>query len=182
MLRAVDGRHRVYRRIGERYLDACVERRDAFGGGSVMIWAGITATHKTDLVVVDGRFTGARYRDEILNCHVVPFIQRHGGILQHDKARPHVARVCTDFLQTQNINVLPWPAVSADMSPIEHLWDMLDRQVRQRRQQPRTLNELHQALTFEWLRLPQRLVRQLVGSMCCRCQSLIELRGGYTRY
>ena len=127
MLRAVDGRRRVYRRTGERYFDACVERRDAFGGGSVTIWAGITATHKTDLVFVDGRFTGARYRDEILNRHVVPFIQRHGGILQHDNARPHVARMCTDFLQTQNINVLPWPALSADMSPVEHLWDMLGR-------------------------------------------------------
>ena len=86
MLRAVDGRRRVYRRTGERYLDACIERRDAFGGRSVMIWAGIIATHKTDLVFVDGRFTGARYRDEILNRYVVPFIQRHGGILQHDNA------------------------------------------------------------------------------------------------
>ena len=68
------------------------------------------------------------------------------------------------------------------MSPIEHLWDMLGRRVRQRRQQPRTLNELRQALAFEWQRLPQRLVRQLVGSMCRPCQSLIELRGGYIRY
>ena len=36
----------MYRRRGERYLDACVERRDTYGGGSIMIWAGITATHK----------------------------------------------------------------------------------------------------------------------------------------
>ena len=115
-----------------------------------MIWAGITATHKTDLVFVDGRFTGARCRDEILNRHVVPFIRRHGGILQHDDVRPHVARMCTDFLQTQNIKFLPWPALSADMSPIEQLRDMLGRRVRQRRQQPRTLNELRQALAFEW--------------------------------
>ena len=46
ILRAVDGRRRVYRRTGERYLCPCVERRDAFCGGSVMIWAGITTTHK----------------------------------------------------------------------------------------------------------------------------------------
>ena len=37
MLRKVDGRCCVYRRTGEHYLDACVERRDAYGGGSVMI-------------------------------------------------------------------------------------------------------------------------------------------------
>jgi hypothetical protein len=38
-----DGRSRVYRRIGERYADACVIQRQSFGGGSVMVWGGITA-------------------------------------------------------------------------------------------------------------------------------------------
>ena len=148
LLKEVDGRLRVYRRRGERYLD-CVERRDACGGGSIMIWAGINSRHKTDLVFINGRLTGVRYRDEILTRHVVPFIRRHGGVFQQDNARPHVARVCIDFLQRQNIDVLPWPALSADMSPIEHLWDMLGRRVRQRRQQPVTLNELRNALVFE---------------------------------
>ena len=141
----------------------CLERRDAYGGGSIMIWAGITATHKTDVVFVDGRLNGVRNRDEILNRYVAPFIQRHGGILQQD-------------------NVLPWPTLSADMSPIEHLWDVLGRQLRQRCQQPWTLNELRQALVLEWRRLPQRLLRRLVGSIRRRCESLFAARGGYTRY
>ena len=50
MLKEADQRLRVYSRRGERYLDDCVERRDAYGGGSVMIWAGINSRHKTDLV------------------------------------------------------------------------------------------------------------------------------------
>ena len=48
--------------MGERYLDACVERRDAYGGGSVMM-VGITARHKADVVFVDGRLTGVMYCD-----------------------------------------------------------------------------------------------------------------------
>ena len=44
-------------------------------------------------------------------------------------------------LTSYNIIVLPWPALSADMSPIEHLWDMSGRREHQRRQQPRTLND-----------------------------------------
>ena len=182
MLREVDGRRRVYRRTGERYLDACCERCEAYGGGSVMIWTGITARHKTNVVFVDGTLTGVRYRDEILNRHVIPFIQRHDGVFQQKNARTHVARVCKDVLQRQNIDFLPWPALSADMSPIEHLWDLLGRRVRQQRQQPRMLNELRQALAFEWQRLPQRLVRQLIGSMRRRCAALIAAHGGYTRY
>lgn len=182
MLRSVDGRRRVYRRKGERHIDACVQRRDAFGGGSVMVWAGITSTHKTDLVFINGGLTRVRYRDEILRRHVVPFIRTHGGILQHDNARPHVARVCTDFLQRRNVNVIPWPALSADMSPIEHLWDMLGRRLRQRRQQPQTLNELRQALNTEWRRIPQYSVRRLISSMRRRCETLVQANGGYTRY
>jgi transposase len=42
-----DGRSRVYRRVGERYTVACVIQRQSFGGGSVMVWGGITAHGRT---------------------------------------------------------------------------------------------------------------------------------------
>uniref|UniRef100_A0AAZ3NTM4 Tc1-like transposase DDE domain-containing protein n=1 Tax=Oncorhynchus tshawytscha TaxID=74940 RepID=A0AAZ3NTM4_ONCTS len=50
-------------------------------------------------------------------------------MFQHDNARPHVTRICTEFLEVENIPVLPWPAYSPDVSPIEHVWDALDRRV-----------------------------------------------------
>ena len=68
------------------------------------------------------------------------------------------------------------------MSPVEHLWDMLGRRVRQRRQQPQTLNDLRQGLAIELQRLPQHLVRQLVSSMRRRCVALTTAGGGYTPY
>ena len=37
LLRRLDGRRRVYRRRGERYLDECVARQDAFGVVSLMV-------------------------------------------------------------------------------------------------------------------------------------------------
>uniref|UniRef100_A0A8C9XX23 Tc1-like transposase DDE domain-containing protein n=1 Tax=Sander lucioperca TaxID=283035 RepID=A0A8C9XX23_SANLU len=52
-------------------------------------------------------------------------------MLQHDNAQPHVARICTQFLEAENIPVLAWPAYSPDRSPIEHVWDALDRRIRQ---------------------------------------------------
>ena len=36
-----------------------------------MIWAGINSRHKTDLVFINRRLTGVRYRDEILTRYVV---------------------------------------------------------------------------------------------------------------
>jgi len=55
-------------------------------------------------------------------------------MLQNDECKnawPHVARICTQFLEAENIPVLAWPAYSPDMSPIEHVWDVLDRRIKQ---------------------------------------------------
>ena len=60
-----------------------VERR-LFGGGSIMVWGGITGNARTPLVVINGNLTCARYRDEILQAHIVPFVRQHAVTLQHD--------------------------------------------------------------------------------------------------
>ena len=122
-----DGRRRVYRRRGERFADACVVERDRFGGGSVMVWGGIAHGIKSQLIIVAGNITAVRYRDEILRPVAVPLVQQRNLILQQDNARPHVARVCQDFLANNNIAPLAWLPYSPDLTPIEHMWDELDR-------------------------------------------------------
>ena len=51
-LRLSDGRYRMYRRRGERFTDQCVYESDRFGGGSVMVWAGICHDGRTQLKIV----------------------------------------------------------------------------------------------------------------------------------
>ena len=116
-----DGRRRVYRRRGERFSDACVVERDRFGGGSVMVWGGIAHGVKSQLIIVAGNMTAVRYMDEILRPVAVPLVQQRNLILQQDNARPHVARVCQDFLANNNIAPLAWPPYSPDLTPIEHV-------------------------------------------------------------
>jgi len=51
----------------------------------------------------------------------VPFIHNHHLMLQHDNARPHVARICTQFLEAENIPVIaPWTCHTLSMFGI--LW------------------------------------------------------------
>ena len=117
----------VYRCRVERFADACVPERDRFGGGSVMVWGGISHGLKSPLIVIAGNLTGVRYRDEILRTVAVPFVQQQHLIFQQDYARPHVARVCQDFPANHNIDPLDWPPYSSDLSPIEPLWDEMNR-------------------------------------------------------
>ena len=183
-LEKADGRVRVYRRVGERYSDACVTEVDRFRRGSVMVWGGINHQGKTDLVVIRGNLNAQGYINDVLRPVVVPFINTQNGpvIFQQDNARPHTARVTTQFLQGNNINVMQWPSMSPDLSPIEQVWDELDKRVRRRQIQPNTLAQLEQALIHEWNNLPQNVIRRYLRSMRRRCVAIINAAGGHTRY
>ena len=62
LLRLSDGRYRVYRRRGERFTDQCVYETDRFGGGKVMVWAGIYHDGSAQPKIVQGTFNAVNYR------------------------------------------------------------------------------------------------------------------------
>ena len=112
--------------MGERFADVNVVNRVPHGGGGVMIRSGISYRQQTQLHFIDGNLNAQRNRDEIQRPIVVSFIRHHHLMFQNDNAWPHVAKICTQFLEAVNVPVLPWPAYSPYMSPIEHVWDALD--------------------------------------------------------
>ena len=137
---------------------------------------------KTNLIVVQGNLNAQGYINQILQPEAVPFLQRHkSAILMHDNARPRVARICRQFLNRNNVNVLPWPAVSPDMNQIEHLWDYLGRKVRARGN-VHNLRDLETALIQEWNNIPNVVIRRYIRSMRGRLDACINSRGGNTRY
>ncbi len=102
-----DGRQRVWRCVSEQFADVNVVDRVAHGGGGVMVWAAICYGQRTQVHFIDVILNAQRYCDEILKPIVVPFIHDHLLMLQHDNARPHVARICTKFLEAENIRIGP---------------------------------------------------------------------------
>ena len=111
--------------------------------------------------------------EEVLWYHVV---------LQDDNARSHRARIVQQFLQQNNVDHFDWPALSPDLSPIEHVWYILGQHVRQRVPRPRTLQALGAALQEEWRRIPQLQIARLIRSMSRRRVACIDATGGHTQY
>ncbi|KAL0830028.1 hypothetical protein ABMA28_003486 [Loxostege sticticalis] len=188
-LHGSDRRGRVYRRPGERFAQCCFAETVAYGGGSCMMWAGISLEGKTELVFVPGGSRGGgltadRYITDILTDHVVPY----GGfigesfVLMHGNARCHTSRNTQQFLVDVGIRTMDWPALSPDMNTIEHLWDELKRRVRARNPAPLTVDELKAALLQEWDGIRQVTVKKLIRSMKNRMQAVIRARGGNTKY
>lgn len=182
-LRSPDGRERVWRRAGERFSPITFSSRTAFDGGSVMAWAGVSTDARTELYVIEnGTLTADRYIMEVLENHVVPFAPfvGDGFYLIHDNARAHTARCVQQYLHAVGINTLNWPARSPDLNPIEHVWDMLARNVRQRA--PETLQQLRVMLHEEWERIPQESISRIIASMAERLREVIRAGGGNTRF
>lgn len=180
-----DGRRRVWRSKNERYANCNVVEHDRFGGGSIMVWGGISLDGSTDLYVIrNGSLNALRYRDEILDPIVRPFAGAIGDdfILMDDNARPHRARIVNDYLARESIVRMEWPAYSPDLNPIEHAWDVLQTRISALPVSPTTINELADALVQEWRQIPQQVFQNLVLSFTRRCQAVINARGGHTRY
>ena len=166
-----DRRARVWRMPNEHFAPVCVAEHDRFGGGSVMVWVGISAQGKTDL-------------HEILDVYVRPYAGAVGEnfILMDDNARAHRARITDQYLEQATIVHTEWPARSPDLNPIEHAWDMLQTAVSSRPVQPASVQEIRQALLEEWDKIPQYKIRRPISSMQRRCQAVTEARGHHTRY
>ena len=111
----------------------------AFGGGGVTVWGCFSFDCKLDLYVLDGNLIGQKYGDNVLAPHVVPHFDNHAladrSMFMDDNARPH-------FLQQEAVQTIPWPVMSPDMNPIEHVWDFIGRKINQRNPKCQNIDEL----------------------------------------
>ena len=139
--------------------------------------------NKTRLIVIHENINAQAYTNDVLAVEALPFIQFHGPnvTFMHDNARPHSSAITRQFLATNNVNVLDWPANSPDLNPIEQVWDELRRCFR-RNHAIHTLNDLAAVLQVEWGNLHAPCIRRYVNGMRRRITTCIAQNGGHMRY
>lgn len=180
-----DSHHYVWRKPQEKYNIDCLIPTVKHGGDGVMVWGCFVNNRLGPLIEVDGRITGLKYR-EILEENLIPFLDSLGDqltyLFQDDNAPAHTAKDTIKWKDEHSISCIEWPAQSPDLNPIEHLWDVLERKVRERKPHPRNKKELFVVLKEEWMKINPEVVKNLVDSMPRRVKAVIDHDGNPTRY
>ncbi|UYV64413.1 hypothetical protein LAZ67_3000617, partial [Cordylochernes scorpioides] len=171
-----DGRRvRVWRRRGERSNPAAIVKRPTVRQRGIMVWGAIAYDSRSPLLRIQGTMTAQRYVDDVLRPVTLPYLQGvPNALYQQDNARPHTARISQQALQ--DVQMLPWPPYSPDLSPIEHVWDIIGRRLHAL-PQPRSEDELWQMVEREWRAIPQDAIRTLIDSLPRRVAACIAVRG-----
>ncbi|GFY36239.1 transposable element Tcb2 transposase [Trichonephila clavipes] len=131
----------------------------------------------------DDRIRVRRYAGE--RCLPLCVVKRHSGLtsgVMQDNARPHVAKTVRDFCSAQHMQLLPWSAYSPDMSPIEHVWDLVGRHLVRDPRLAASKDELLLRIQTIWNSLPQADNQNLFDSVPRHIAALIAVWGGCTKY
>ncbi|CAH1989820.1 unnamed protein product [Acanthoscelides obtectus] len=178
-----DGRARVRRRRGERRNPQFFVERRVHHTVGVMVWGAIGYGSRSPLIYIRGNMNAQRYIHEVLEPHLLHYLDTLADpTFQHDNARPHVARVTIDFFQHNDVTLLPWPPRSPDLSPIEHVWDMMGRRLLNLQRPPQTLEALREELVVAWNEIPQEDINHLIRSMPRRVGECVAHQGASTHY
>ncbi len=103
------------------------------------------------LVPIEHRLNATAYLNFVAD-HVHPFMTTvypsSDNYFQQDNAPCHKAQIISDwFLEHDNeFTLLKWPPQSPDLNPIEHLWDVVEREIRIMDVQLTNLQQLRYAI------------------------------------
>lgn len=177
-----DSRKRVIRTKSETYHKDCLKRTVKFPA-SVMVWGCMSAKGVGNLHFIDGTINAQKYIN-ILEDHLLPSINSLSDmdeyIFQQDGASSHTAKATQNWFQHKEINVLDWPSSSPDLNPIESLWGIMKRKLRDNPQ--RTVDGLKENIKEIWHSITTKECQDLINSMPNRVQAVIKTKGDVTQY
>ncbi len=126
---------RVWRKSGEAQNPSCLKSSVKFPQ-SVMIWAAMSSAGVGPLCFLKSTVNAAIYQ-EMLEHFMLPSANKLYGdtdfIFQQDLAPAHTAKATKSWFNDHGVTVLDWPANSPALNPIENIWGIVKRKMRDTR-------------------------------------------------
>ncbi len=155
---------RVWRKGGEAHSSSFLKSSVKFPQ-SVMIWGAMSSAGVGPLCFLKTNVTAPVYQ-EILEHFMLPsadqLFKDADFIFQQDLAPAHTAKSTKSWLNDHGVGVLDWPANSPDLNPVENLWSIVKRKMRNKR--PKNADELKATVKETWASIPPQQCHKLITS------------------
>lgn len=178
-----DGASYVWRKPNTELQAKNLKATVKHGGGSVMVWACMSAAGVGKLEFIETTMDKMRYLD-ILRSNLLDSAEKLGirdnFRFYQDNDPKHKSGIVQTWLVWNCPHVMQPPAQSPDMNVIENLWAILDANVRKR--QISNKSDLKVGLVEEWAKITPELTQKLVNSMPKRLKMVVDNKGGHTKY
>ncbi len=102
------------------------------------------------------------------------------SIFQQDLAPAHTAKGTKSWFNDHGVTVLDWPANSPDLNPIENIWGIVKRKIRDTR--PNNADDMKATVKETWASIPPQQCHTLITSMQRRIEAVIKAKGAPTKY
>lgn len=173
---------RVWRKNGEAHTARCLKSSVKFPQ-SVLIWGAMSSAGVGPLCFIKSRVNAAVYQEILEHFMLSSADELYGDadfIFQQDLAPAHTAKSTKTWFNDRGITVLDWPANSPDLNPIENLWGIAKRKMRDMR--PNNAEELKAAIEASWSSITPQQCHRLIASMPRRIEAVIAAKGAQTKY
>jgi len=171
-----------WRETGTRFQPENVAERFHSGRKSVSVWGWMARGGVGHIQKIEGHLTAVQYV-EILEEMMLPsvwerFPHQEEIVFVQDNCSIHTARVVKEwFEEHQEILVVPWPAKSPDLNPIQNVWADMAREWKH--VSPNDHLIFDQCLT-SWEAVTARFCQASVDSMRRGLEEVIRLEGHWT--
>lgn len=152
----------------------------------IRVWAAISSKGKTPLVRIPKKMTSEEYEIllmEKLIPHMCDAINAgpQDFVFMQDGDGCHTAKRVRKRLENEGIEqLLPWPAHSPDLNPIENAWSIVERHLES--VHPTSDRGLWEAMNEGWAKIDETQLLRLCDSLPRRLEMVKEAQGGHTKY
>ncbi len=172
---------RVWRKGGEAHSPSSVKYSVKFPQ-SVMIWCAMSSAGVGPLCFLKTNVTAPVYQ-YILEHFMLPsadqLFKDADIIFQQYLAPAHTTKSTKSWLNDHGVGVLDWPANSPDLKPIENLWGIVKRKMRN---ETKNADELKVFVKETWTSIPPQQCHKLITSISRQIEVVIKAKGAPTKY